>query len=427
MIADIILKNCKIWYQNTLIEYGLAINEGKIVSISKDTGLPPSDEKINCKGNIILPGLTDVHVHFREPGLTWKGDWSTESKAALKGGITYIMEMPNTIPPTTTVERVLEKREFAKKSVVNYGLYGGVSEENIDQIGELAKHVKAFKIFMGKSTGTLILDKHDLVLKAFSEISKANKVACVHAEDQKTMDEFSKKYKDRDDLMIHALSKPPQVEIEAIRHAIRMAKQTKVKLHICHLSTKGGLELIKDAKKEGMDITCETCPHYFLMNQDDFKQKGALLKINPPLRSKEDQLAILQGINDVSIDILATDHAPHTLEEKGKGIHEAPSGMPGVENSLQLMLDAVNKKMISFNRVIELMHDNPVKRFDLGNYGYIQKGNDANLTIVDLKKKWKITGENVATKSGWSPFEGWEGNGLPTYIVINGRILNIEL
>ena len=202
MVADTILKNCKIWYGNKLIEYGLALDEAKIVSISKDTGLPPSDEKINLKGNIILPGLTDIHVHFREPGLTWKGDWSTESKAALKGGITYIMEMPNTMPPTTTVERVLEKREFAKKSVVNYGLYGGVSKDNIDQIVELAKHVKAFKIFMGKSTGTLILDKHDLVLKAFFEIAKANKIACVHAEDQEMMEKIGEKYKDRDDRSI---------------------------------------------------------------------------------------------------------------------------------------------------------------------------------------------------------------------------------
>jgi dihydroorotase len=426
MIVDTVLKNSKIWYQDNLIEYGLAINDGKIVSISKETSLPEADEKINCNGNIILPGMTDIHVHFREPGLTHKGTWETESKAALKGGITYIIDMPNTLPPTITLKRVFEKKRIAKKYDINFGLYGGINEENIPMIQELSKHVKAFKIFMGKSTGNLILDKHELLVKAFSELSKADKIACVHAEDQKTIEKISKKYKNKEDPLTQLLLRPPEVEINAIKEAISIAKQTNTKLHICHLSTKVGLEVIKKAKKEGMNISCETCPHYFLMNQDDFLGKGSLLKANPPLRTKENQLAILRGINDGSIDILVTDHAPHTLEEKKLEIHKAPSGMPSVENSLQLMLDLVNKRIVEFKRMVELMHDNPGKSFDLNDYGYIQKGNIANLTIVDMKKEWKIKRDNVVSKAGWSPYKGWQGKGLPTHTVINGRILNIE-
>jgi len=412
MTIDLTIKNCKVWNRNNILDVGIAIDQGKIVSISKDTRLPTSDEKIDCKGNIVLPGLIDVHVHFREPGLTWKEDWSTGSKAAAKGGITYVMDMPNTKPPTTKIDRILEKKKLAKKSVINFGIYAGICEENIDQIGELAKHADAFKIYMGKSTGELKLDKHDLLLKAFSEISKTNKVVCVHAEDQKIIDKFSKKYKDRDDPIAHALSRPPKAEIKAIKEAIEIAKQTKVKLHVCHLSTKRGLELIKNAKREGIDISCETCPHYLFMTQDDLKKMGKLVKMVPPLRTKKDQMALWKGINDGTVDILATDHAPHTLEEKSKGTWDAPSGVPGVENSLQLMLNAVNKGLIDLKKVVRLMHDNPVKRFGLGNYGNIEKENAANFSIVDLKRKWKISNENLLTKCGWSPYEGWEGKGM---------------
>lgn len=421
MTVDLTIRKCKLWYKKRLVEAGLAIDEGKIVAISKDTKLPKSDKKINCKGKIILPGLVDTHVHFREPGSEWKEDWLTGSKAAAKGGVTFVMEMPNTDPPTTTVVRLLEKKKLAK-SVVNFGLNAGIGEKNIDQIADLSKHANAFKIYMAETTGELKLDDNDLIMKAFDKISKTGKVVCVHTENQKMNERFLKMYKNKDDPLGHAKSRPRESEILAINDTIGMAEQTKVKLHICHVTTKGGLDLIKKAKKS-VDVTCETCPHYLFMTQEDLKKKKALAKMNPPLRTKEDQVALWKGISNGTIDILASDHAPHTIEEKYQDIWLAPAGVPGVETTLPLMLNAVNKRMVGLKKVIELMHDNPVKRFGLGNYGNIEVGNDANLTVIDLKKKWKISREDLLTKCGWSPYEGWEVKGIPVMTIVNGNLV----
>jgi len=419
MIAELTLKNCKIWYRDRLVDLGLALDEGKIVSISKDTSLPSSDEKIDCEGNIILPGLIDVHVHFREPGLTWKEDWSTGSRAAAKGGITHVMDMPNTIPPTTTVERLLDKKKLARKSIVNFDIYAGISSDNLDLIPELSKCVKAFKLYMAQSTRELML-REDLLSEAFSKVSKTGKILCVHAEDQNINERFLEKYKKRNDPIAYALSKPKESEISAIKRAINLAIESKVKLHVCHVSTKEGLDLIRKAK-EDVDITCEVTPHNLFMTQEDLVKLGTLAKMSPPLRTKEDQIALWKAINDGTVDILASDHAPHTLEEKSKDIWNAPSGVPGVETSLQLMLNVVNKRIITVKRLVELMHDNPVKRFGLGNYGNIEKGNDANLTIIDLKRKWKISRDDLLTKCDWSPYEGWEGKGFPELMIIRDQ------
>ena len=423
MTVDLTIKNCKLWYKGKTLTLGLAIDEEKIVSISKDIRLPKSDEKINCRGNIILPGLIDVHVHFREPGFTWKEDWLTGSKAAAHGGITYVMDMPNTDPPTTSIRNLIEKRELAKKSVVNFGLYAGIVEENIDDVQELAKHSEAFKIYMSESTDGLKLDDNVLLMKAFSNISRIDKVICVHAENQAMNELYLKRYRKSSEPFEYYLSRPVESEVLAIKDAIERARQTKVKLHICHVTSKEGLNLIKKAKKN-IDITCETCPHYLFMTQDDLRDKGTLAKINPPPRTKKDQKALWKGISDKTIDIIASDHAPHTMEEKLQDMWLAPPGVPGVETTLQLMLNAVNKRIIRLERLVKLMHVNPAKRFGLTNYG-IEIGNNANLTIIDLKKKWKISNDDLLTKCGWSPYEGWEGKGMPIGTIVNGKMVSI--
>jgi dihydroorotase len=420
MTVDLTLRNCKIWLNKQLVNYGIAIDEGIITSISKDVNLSNSDETVNCKGNIVLPGLVDVHVHFREPGATNKENWHTGSMAALYGGITYVMDMPNNIPPITTVERIKEKRKIAeKKSLVNFGLYAGVGEGNIKQISEIGADANAFKIFMDQSAGELRIDSLE---ESFVSISKTGKNISVHAEDRKIIEENLKRYKDRNDALSHALIRSPEAEISAIKKVIQLSKSSGAKLHILHVTTKEGLNVIYQAKKENVNISCETCPHYLFMTQKDLEEKGSLLKINPPLRTKDDQKELWEGILNGTIDIISTDHAPHTLEEKNQDIHNAPSGVPGIETSLSLMLNAVNKRMISFEKLVELMHDNSVKRFDLDKYGEIEKGNCANLTVIDLNKKWKIVGDDLRTKCKWSPYEGWEGKGTPIITIINGNV-----
>jgi len=420
MKADLALKNCRIWRKKRLTKTGLVIDKGKIVSITKSR-LPPSKKRIDCKGGIILPGLIDVHVHFREPGLSHKEDWVTGSRAAAKGGITYVMDMPNTIPPTLTLRDLFDKKALAKKSVVNFGLYAGISQKNLNNLKELSGQAVAFKLFMGKSTGDLALDDISLLLKAFTNVAKTKKVLCVHAENEKMNKYFYKDYKKRTDPIAFARARPPESEVLAINDAIELAKQTDVKLHICHVTTKDGLTLIKRAKKNKVDVTCETCPHYLFMTEDDMREKRTLVKMNPPLRTERDQKALWKGIKTGKIDILASDHAPHILQEKYQNIWFAPSGVPGVETSLQLILNAVNKRMVKLERVVELMHDNPIKRFGLGSYGDIEVGNDANLTVIDLKKGWEISREDLLTKCGWSPYEGWEGKGMPVMTIVNGR------
>jgi len=421
MTVDLTIRKCKVLYKKRFLDVGIAIDEGKIVLITKETRLPKSDEKINCKGKIILPGLVDTHVHFREPGSEWKEDWLTGSRAAAKGGITFVMDMPNTEPTTTTIVRLLEKKKLAKKSVVNFGLYAGITGDNTDQIENLSKHADAFKLYMAKTTGVFKLNDNVLIMKAFDEVSKTGKVVCVHAENHKMNERFLKMYKNKDDPLAYAKSRPRESEVMAINDAIGMAEQTKVKLHVCHVTTKGGLDLIKKAKN--VDVTCETCPHYLFMTQEDLRKKKSLAKMNPPLRTKEDQIALWKGIFNGTIDTITSDHAPHTLEEKYQDIWLAPAGVPGVETTLPLMLNAVNKKRIGLKKVIELMHDNPVKRFGLGKYGNVEAGNDTNLTVIDLKKKWKITRESLLTKCGWSPYEGWKGKGMPVMTIVNGNVV----
>jgi len=422
MKVDLALKNCRIWCKKRLTKASLVIDKGKIISITKSR-LPASKKKIDCKGGIVLPGLIDVHVHFREPGLKYKEDWSTGSRAAARGGITYVMDMPNTIPPTITLRDLFDKKALAKKSVVNFGLYAGISQKNLNYLKELSKQAVAFKLYMGETTGDLTVDDISLQIKAFTNVAKTKKVLAVHAENEKMIKHFYKNYKKETDPVAYARSRPPESEVLAINDAIELAKQTNVKLHICHVSTKDGLSLIKRAKKNKVDVTCETCPHYLFMTEGDLREKRTLAKMNPPLRTERDQKALWKGIKSGKIDILASDHAPHTLQEKYQNIWFAPSGVPGVETSLQLMLNAVNKRMIKLERIVELMHDSPVKRFGLGNYGDIEVGNVANLTVIDLKNEWEISREDLVTKCGWSPYEGWEGKGMAVMTIINGKLI----
>ncbi len=424
MKVDLTLKNCKYWHNKRLIKAGIVIDKGKIVAITKSR-LPPSKKKIDCKGMIVLPGLIDIHVHFREPGMTNKEDWSTGSKAAAKGGITYVIDMPNTIPPTITLRDLFDKKELAKKSIVNFGLNAGISQSNLNILKELANQAIGFKLYMCESTGDLAMDDLSLQIKAFANVAKTKKVLCVHAENQKMNKYNYKDYKKETDPLTYARSRPPESEVLAINDAIELARQTNVKLHVCHVTTRDGLTLIKKAKKDKINVTCETCPHYLFMTENDLKEKGTFVKMNPPLRKEKDQEALWKGIKDGTIDILASDHAPHTLEEKYQNIWFAPAGVPGVETSLQLMLNAVNKKMIKLERLVELMHDNPAKRFNLVNYGNIEIGNDANLTVIDLNKKWKISNDDLMTKCKWSPYENWEGKGLPVLTIINGKDISI--
>jgi dihydroorotase len=403
MIFHLVLKNTRIVDGNSFIVRDIGIDKKGIIR-EIASGLPGKNE-INLEDKYTLPGLVDIHVHFRDLGQEYKETWKTGSMAAQKGGITYVGDMPNNLDPITTLEKLEKKRIISQKdSFVNFGLYAAVIPENLPNLRELSPHVIAFKLFMGDSTGRLNL-AYDEIPDAFGAVAKTGKLLCLHAEDQRILDRNP--------------SRPPEAEIEAIKYALQLSKEYKVPLHICHLTTKRGLELISEAKHDDIDVTCEVSPHHLFLDKKHAEELGSYAKMNPPLRSKQDQTALWKGIIDGTVDMIASDHAPHTKDEKNSD--KPSSGVPGVETTLPLILNAVNNRKLSFSRLVGLMHDNPVARFGLGRYGCLERGNITNLTVVDPDANWEIKDEQLLTKCGWSPYHKWKGKGRPTGVVVNGN------
>ncbi len=331
-----------IYADGALKKTDVAIEDGKIAKIDKNL----SGEKIDCTGKLILPGAIDIHVHFRDFSEKHKEDWYTGSRAAAKGGVTAVFDMVNNDPPITTCERLMKKKDLAKKSVVNYGLYFGLCSGNLDEktLKKVAPHVCGFKLTMCRTTGDLLLTDPVLQKRSFEEVKKTGKTIVVHAEDQETIDTATNLHKNRIDFLSHADSRPHLAESKAVKYAISCAKEYGTLTHLTHISTKTALDLIRDAKYVGLDVTCDTCPTYMFFTRDNLEKMGSFCKMNPPVREKEDVETIWEDINNSIIDIISTDHAPHTIEEKEKNFRTAPSGVPSVEMRVPLLLDAVNKK-----------------------------------------------------------------------------------
>ena len=414
------LVNGKVFIKGRLIKANLILSK-RIEKITKEK--PAVDNTIDCSGKIIIPGLIDPHVHFRDPGQTYKEDWTSGSKAAAHGGVTTVLDMPNNVPPITTPERLKEKIEIAKKkSIVNFGLYFGIGPNNLETLGEVKNIVCGYKMFMCKSTGDLLLTDVKKQEHAFETVSKTEKVLAVHAETPE-INEAAMKNKIEDLPESYANTKPPESEIKAIEKALSMTKVHDTKLHVVHLTTAGGIELIKNAKMQGLDVTTETCPHYLFFTKTNMREKKAFLAMNPPLRTKKDQAALWSAISAGTIDMISTDHAPHTTEEKSQSVWSAPGGVPGVETRAGLMIDAVNKRLLSFERFVEICCENPAKRFDIKERGFIEAGFFADITVVDMKKHYTIKTDNLYTKCGWSPFEGFKLKGCPVMTISEGKII----
>lgn len=411
-MLDLCLVNCKLDINHE--EVSLGIKDGKIFSIKK---LPShADKTIDLKGMIVLPGLIDAHVHFRDPGLTFKEDFRTGSTAAAAGGFTTVLDMPNTIPPTNTPKAFREKLQIGrKKSLVDFGLHAGVAD--LSYIGELAQLKPAsFKIFMDMVDLNFLMEASSNI----NEVTGDHRIS-LHAEDGEVIQhstELAKKV--GSDPELYALARPPQAEIEAIKTGIFLAKKYNQKIHFCHVSTKKSLELIKEAQNLGLDITSEITPHHLFLDSNYLKILGTQAKTNPPLRDNENQL----DLNYLpEIDIIGTDHAPHSLEEKNKNIWDAPPGIPGLETTLKLLLTQVNNGQISIGDVKRLLCENPAKIFNIPNKGFIVEGMDADLVVVDLKKESVIDPEKFKSKSKYSPFEGFKVKGMPVMTLVRGKLV----
>jgi dihydroorotase len=374
-----------------------------------------ADETIDATGLYLLPGVIDDQVHFREPGLTHKEDLTTASRACAKGGVTTFLEMPNTVPSTISRERLAEKQSLAReKSLVNFGFYIGATPDNLQELQE-ANDTPGIKIFLGSSTGDLLVDSQEVLERIFADTSLP---ITAHCEDEATVRANAARFAGVSDVAVHSKIRDHAAATIATRRAIELAKRHHHRFHVLHVSTANETELIAD---HGGLITAEACPHHLLLNVDDYPRLGTLAQMNPSLKTAADNVALWSALNRDVIQAIATDHAPHTLAEKAKPYPESPSGMPIVENSLALMLNEVNRGRISLEKVVHAMCDAPARIWDILSKGRIAVGYDADLVLVDLTRRQEVRNESQLTKCGWSAWNGVTLTGWPVRTWVMGH------
>jgi len=397
----------------------------KIAKIGNHIKSSDNTEVFDASGKYVFPGLIDDQVHFREPGLTHKATIETESKAALAGGITSFLEMPNTNPQTTTIKEWEFKNKLAEKtSYANYGFMFGGTNYNLDQILKLdSKRVPALKIFLGSSTGNMLVDNPEVLKNIFEN---TDLVIAVHCEDETTITKNLKaakvNYGENIPINQHPVIRSEKACYLSSSKAINLAKETGARLHVFHISTAKELSLFRnDIPLKDKKITAEVCIHHLWFNSKDYKTKGTLIKWNPAIKTLNDSEALWDGLNSGLLDVLATDHAPHTIKEKLNSYNKAPSGGPLVQHSLSALLTAYHQNRITLEKIVEKACHNPAILFDIKNRGYIREGFFADLVIIDLDKKHTVNKKDLLYKCGWSPFEGITFKGIVEKTLLNGQ------
>ena len=406
--------NARIVSPEQTIEGNLLIENGRIVAVDCPADCP-SDQVVDVAGRWLLPGVVDDQVHFREPGLTHKEDLVHATRAAARGGVTSFLEMPNTNPTTTSVAALHDKLRLADgKCMVNYGFYMGATVDNLEEL-QNAGRTPGIKIFIGSSTGNLLVDQQAALERIFAETSLP---ICAHCEDETTIRENEARVGDSRDVADHSRVRDHRAALIATRRAIDLATRHRHRFHVLHVSTAAEIEPIVAAREF---VTCEVCPHHLFFNLDDYGRLGSLVKMNPSIKTAEDNAGLWQALLDGHIQVIATDHAPHTLEEKARPYPECPSGLPAVENSLALLLDQVRRGRCSINQVVSWMCEAPARIWDLVGKGRLEAGADADLVIVDPDWVETIRNQQQQTKSRWSPWDGQRLTGWPVSTWVMGR------
>ncbi|MDY7013519.1 MAG: dihydroorotase [Cyanobacteriota bacterium] len=394
----------------------LLVQNGKISQIAPE--IEATVPEIDARGLTLLPGVIDPQVHFREPGLEHKEDLSTATRACARGGVTSFLEMPNTRPLTITQAALDDKLQRAsQKCLVNYGFFIGATPENLPDLTE-ANPTCGIKIFMGSMRGPLWVGTEEQLDPIFA---KGRRLIAVHAEDQARINERREQFAGRTEPATHSQIQDNQAALNATKLALKLSKKYQRRLHILHLSTGDEAELLRQDKPSW--VTAEVTPQHLLLNVSAYGKIGTLAQMNPPLRTERDNQVLWQALLDGVIDFIATDHAPHTLEEKGKGYPNSPSGMPGVETSLPLMLTQAMQERCSVVQVSHWMSTAAAKAYNIPNKGRIAPGYDADLVLVDLENYRPVLREELQTKCGWSPFEGWNLTGWPQYTLVGGQVV----
>ena len=425
-----LIKNARVVNEGNIKKRDILIDGDIILKISKSINVNATDVNIiEADNNYLIPGLIDDQVHFREPGLTHKATIETESKAAVAGGITSFIEMPNTVPQSTTIAKLEEKFLIAKNtSWANYSFMFGGTNDNLNEILKVdPKNVAGLKLFLGSSTGNMLVDNPEVLEEIFK---KTDLLISVHCEDEKTIKDNLEIYLDKygDDIPIEMHPKIRNEEACYISSskAIELAKKTGARLHVFHLSTKKETNLFSNDKPLlEKKITAEVCVHHLWFSEEDYKTKGTRIKWNPAVKSKKDRDGLWEALLDDRIDVIATDHAPHTIEEKRNKYTQAPSGGPLVQHALVALLEMYHNGKISLEKIVEKACHNPAILFQIKERGYIREGYKADLVLVDLKNPWTVHKENILYKCQWSPFEGTTFKSKVTHTFVNG-ILTYE-
>ena len=421
----ILIKNASIVNEGKIEQKDLLIN-GEIIEKIDNNISDPNAQVIDASGKYLLPGLIDDQVHFREPGLTHKGNIYSESRAAVAGGTTSFMEMPNTNPQALTQELLEDKYQIASKnSPANYSFFMGASNDNIEEVLK-TNHQKVcgVKVFMGSSTGNMLVDNEQTLTNIFS---KVDMLIATHCEDEPiikaNLAKFKEMYGDDMPVKYHPIIRSREACYKSSSLAVGLAKKYNTRLHVLHISTKEELDLFTNKiPLEEKRITAEACTHHLWFNDEDYATKGNFIKWNPAVKSKSDSEAILAAVLDGRIDVLATDHAPHTLEEKQQNYWSAPSGGPLVQHSLMALLDFYKQGKISLVQITEKTAHNVAKCFQIEKRGYIREGYFADLVLVDLNKKYKVETSNLLYSCKWSPFDGHEFPSSIETTIVSGRI-----
>jgi dihydroorotase len=393
--------------------------------VKRDFILPSREEKvIDGSKLLVLPGLIDPHVHFRVPGMEDKEDWGHGSRAAFKGGYTTVFDMPNTKPTTTTKERLIDKFNIINKQIsesglpMRYKLFFGADKNNFQEIVKVKDQIVGIKVFMGASTGELLMDDESSLHAIYAIASKFNLTIALHAEDEMIIRHNSALYDKETNFKYHSIIRSPEAAVKAVELVIKLSRIYGVRSYILHLSTKAELDLVRAAKLEGVPIYAETCPHYLFLDDSMYDRLNGFAKMNPPLRNKIEQEHIWDAINDGTIDTIGSDHAPHSITDKNQPLCKCPSGVPGIETSLPLMLTAYKEGRVSLKTLVRLMHDNPRQMFN------VEANND--LVFANIEDYHPLSNEQLCTKAKWSPYAGMNLTGYPEYLHVAGHLYELK-
>jgi dihydroorotase (multifunctional complex type) len=431
LIVDLLLKNAKAYLNKQIVDCNIAIEDGKIFRIGKESQMPNADERTNLKNLLVLPGFIDCHVHLRDEGKAYKEDFYTGTAAAAAGGVTTVVDMPNNDPVTMSAETLRNRMHVAERKVlVNVGFYSEFPK-NPDEIADIvAEGALAFKLFMANQVGGLNIDSDEELKEAFKKTGVAEVPVAVHAEDRASimMKEQQLKQAKRVGAKAFLEAHTEQAELKAVERLLKIAADVKTRLHFSHVTIKEGLDRIVEAKKSGhRTVTCEVTPNHLLLSNADFERVGSFLAIMPPLRSKANVDALGDGVANGWVDVIGSDHAPHTLEEKSaSSIWDVKVGVPGLETALPLMLTMVRKNRLSLGTLVRVFSEKPAEIFGLHNRGRLEQGRKADLVAVDFNRKFKLDAASFHSKAKYSPYDGWAVQGKPVKTFVNGRLIMDE-